>query len=117
MQQNIDEEDSIDSDHTNNESELEMEPRKKARKMLLCPNRGCGKTYNSGHKERLLRHIRKFHEDDPSINIAINEMFPERGNKIPKRQCNVCKKLIAGRASQMKSHQNSKECKSRMQKI
>lgn len=88
----------------------QVQPRKTGRKVIACPKLSCGKIYIGGFKQRLLHHIRSKHpkEKNELIKKALT-YYPCR-DKTPRIQCCKCGKLIAGRAAQMRIHQESKGC-------
>ena len=80
---------------------------------LVCPKAQCRKQYVHRHKGKLLSHIMRFHMNDPEHNelmAAFRQLFPER-NKTPRKACELCGKLIAGRGAQMRKHQGKSGCK------
>lgn len=85
----------------------------KGKVSVVCPKLQCRKQYVHRHKGKLLSHIKRFHIKDPEYNklmAAFKELFPER-NKTPKKACELCGKLIAGRGAQMRKHQGKSGCK------
>lgn len=78
-------------------------------KIVHCPKPLCPWYSKNPRRQILARHIRAQHGDLSLIEIG-RKLFPEH-NKVAKRQCVKCGKLIAGRASQMKKHQRSSRCR------
>ncbi|XP_052129195.1 uncharacterized protein LOC127750767 [Frankliniella occidentalis] len=86
-------------------------PKKKNRpnrKLIKCP--ACDKPYKGGQKQRLLDHVISHKdmtaEQNEQVQAALVVLFPERGNKLPKKQCVVCGKFVAN----MAAHKKSKAC-------
>lgn len=80
---------------------------------LKCPKPSCSQTYHGGVLKRLRSHIAKAHADDPHLEQYQMAVDDARPNKIPKKECERRGKKIAGRAAQMRIHQNSRNCQER----
>ena len=91
----------------------ELPTKQRGRKLLACPKVTCGKQYKYGKRKNLFDHVQKFHKDDPdfhNLKSDLDKLFPLR-DKTKRRTCAVCGKQIAGRATQMKHHQQSAACR------
>lgn len=88
----------------------QVQPRKRGRKVIACPKLSCGKIYIGGFKQRLLHHIRSKHPNEKNELIKKALTYYPCRDKTPRIQCPKCGKLIAGRAAQMRIHQESKGC-------
>ncbi|KAK3920972.1 putative lysine-specific demethylase 4A [Frankliniella fusca] len=89
--------------------------KRRGRKVLACPKTTCEMHYAYGQKQRLYNHVKKVHSRDSSFKQFMNDLdslFPER-NVTNRRQCILCGKMIAGRATQMMRHQMSTACDKR----
>ncbi|XP_052130837.1 uncharacterized protein LOC127751391 isoform X2 [Frankliniella occidentalis] len=80
------------------------------RKVIKCPV--CDTVYQGGQKQRLLEHINSAHKNLPEkdsvrVNKVLEVMFPQWGEKLPKKICPLCGK---GVARSMKAHQTSTGC-------
>ena len=80
---------------------------------LKCPKPSCSQTYQGGVLKRLRSHIANAHADDPDLEQYQMAVDDARPNKIPQKECESCGKKIAGRAAQMRIHQNSRNCQER----
>ena len=108
--QDDDDDDDEDHDHDHDHDGDQQNVAAKGRRQLKCPKPSCGQTYAGGILKRLRRHIDTAHADDPELEQYRREVEDTRPNKTPKQECDRCGKMIAGRGSQMKSHQNSSKC-------
>lgn len=103
-----------------NEAPQHLPKRDGDRKCVVCPKVVCRrlyvvcrKQYAHRHKWKLINPTKRNHIDDPDYNKLISKfklLFPDR-NKTPKKACEMCGKLIAGRGAQMKKRQRNSGCK------
>lgn len=109
----IDESDDSDTEEEGVNIYPKLPTKRQGRKTVVCPKILCSSQYKHGQKQKLLRHINNCHSDDPeflNLMAAFRIHFPER-NKTPKRPCNLCGKMIAGRGAQLSKHKRGSGCK------